>query len=94
MEVARRTDAAVGGLVDCVQALPRPGTLGAAWLEAFENRDPALIKKGSIRRRRKEALIAERREEVAGLVAGLQRVEDEMLNRRRLGERWYSSDRM
>ena len=49
-----------------------------AWLQAFEDRDPSLVKKGSIRRSRKEAIIAERREQVAGVVAGLERAVDRL----------------
>ena len=50
------------------------------WLQAFEDRDPSLVKKGSIRRRRKKAILGERREQVAGLVAGLERLVDKLSN--------------
>ena len=49
-----------------------------ARLVAFENRDPAVVKKGSVRRRRKDAILADRRAQVAGVVAGLERAEGEM----------------
>ena len=67
-------------LADAIRAAGRGEQINEKppWLQAFELRDPSVVKRGSIRRRRKEAIIAERREQVAGVVAGLERAVDRL----------------